>query len=87
MEPYSIPEVGENLQVAFSSVESERVVLVVPLLNSPLGDRLDLTGGVESEGLSEHETETFVMLALETVPEPFVTVHVCPEGWVRTATA
>ena len=32
-------------------------------------------------------TETLVTLAPATVPEPFETVHVCPEGWVATVTA
>ena len=33
------------------------------------------------------DTETLVTLALATVPEPFETVQVCPEGWLATVTA
>ena len=38
-------------------------------------------------GLVMQDTETLVTLALATVPEPFETPQVCPEGWLATVTA
>jgi hypothetical protein len=39
------------------------------------------------QGLPVHVTATFVTLLAATVPEPFVTVHVLPGGFVSTVTA
>ncbi len=36
-----------------------------------------------SRGFVTQATETLVTLAPATVPEPFETVQVCPEGWRR----
>ena len=37
--------------------------------------------------LDTQVTATLVTLAVPTVPEPLVTVQVCPSGWVNTVTA
>ena len=55
----------------------------VLLTDSPSVDTL----AVRVVSFDTQVTLTLVTFALPTVPKPFVTVHVCPEGWVNTVTA
>ena len=57
---------------------STRPVPVRPLTVPPM---VYLGGGLVTQ-----LTETLVTLTPATVPEPFETVQVCPEGWVAMVT-